>query len=124
MLTKVLGHDGHVEHDEQPSLDSDDLAKRMEWIDSWSRRNLPAGLLEDLSGFEARHLRLFEDKLGRLLDQSWVQFAALTQLVDQLNFANRDWHPNRSVQFALLAHNLKSFVSALDRLPRDTRRTR
>jgi hypothetical protein len=100
----------------EPSLRSDDPVAQLAWIDEWARRNDPTHLQVDIAAFEAQHLAAIEEDYGRLLEQSWVEFASLVALVDQLNFAERDWPAHRSVQYVLLAMNLKSFASALDRL--------
>ena len=90
----------------------------MEWADSWVANNQPS-ILHELENAELAHRLRFENDYGRGIQQFYVEFGALVDAVDDVNFAERDhWPPFRYVQFVLLAKNLGSLHSAMDRLSR------
>lgn len=90
----------------------------MEWADRWVASNQPS-ILHDLEMVELAHRRRFEGEYGRGLQQFYVEFGALADAVDDINFVERDhWPPFRYVQFVLLAKNLGSLHSAMERLSR------
>jgi len=86
-------------------------------FDDWLLRHLPSKVQVELDAFEAQHLDGFMDEYGRAVDQLHVPFDELVALVDQVNFVDKSaWPQHRAVQFILLAENLKTFHSAIDRL--------
>jgi hypothetical protein len=109
----------HNEPLDAPNLpDFGDRGAVMEWADSWVANNQPS-ILHELEMVELAHRRRFEGEYGRGIQQFYVEFGALVDAVDDVNFAERDhWPPFRYVQFVLLAKNLGSLHSAMDRLSR------
>ncbi len=89
------------------------------WADQWASARVPSPLVVDLAQAEKDHFRRFNTDYGRFVLQTEAEFTCLADLIDQLNFVDRsDWPTHRAIQFALVAHNLKTFYSAFDRLVR------
>lgn len=87
------------------------------WIDAWVLRHQPVGTAADLAEFERQHLAEFHAEFGRLAAYFHVSFDVLVALVDEVNYVDKAaWPPHRALQFMLLSHNMKAFVSAFDRL--------
>lgn len=109
----------HNEPLDAPNLpDFGDRGAVMEWADSWVANNQPS-ILRELENVELAHKLRFENEYGRGIQQFYVEFGALVDAADDVNFAERDhWPPFRYVQFVLLAKNLGSLHSAMDRLSR------
>lgn len=83
------------------------------------RADSPAASSLDLQAAEQAHIETFMLEYGRLRAQFDVEYEALVGPVDQVNFVDRStWPPARSIQYVLLAYNLKPFASAMDRLAR------
>ncbi len=92
------------------------MAEALAWADEWVQRNQPS-VLTDLKLYEDQHLNEFERSYGHGLSQFYVEYGALLDLVDEVNFHERStWPAHRSIQFVLLAKNLKALHSAMDRL--------
>jgi hypothetical protein len=89
-------------------------------IDDWVRRHQPRQTALDLAEFERdHHLRWFGEEYGRLLVQFEVAFDQLVAVVEQVNYIDRaSWPQHRVLQYVLLSHNLKPFVSMVDRFSR------
>ena len=97
------------------AFDSPDAAQ--EAVDDWVRRNSPSSTARDLVQFEREHLELFGERYGRLHVQFDVAFDQLVAVVEQVNFVEKSsWPQHRALQYILLSHNLKAFISAMDRL--------
>lgn len=87
------------------------------WADFWVAHHVPSALVLKASEQERDHFRRFNQDYGRFVAQFEVEFTTLVELVDRFNFVDRSaWPPHRFVQYALLAYNAKTFLSALDRL--------
>jgi len=98
-------------------FNSDDEVKA--WADAWVAARIPSALVLDLTQLEHEHFAQFNSDYGRFVDQFEVEFTALAMLIDDLNFIDRStWPPHRYVQYVLLAKNVKTFYSALERLAR------
>lgn len=98
-------------------IPDDDPAEAMRLIDEWVDQHLPSHVLAKARAQEEDHAKLFLSAYGRAVGQFEVEFAALVAVIDRLNFVQRQaWPPHRSVQFALLAYNLKPLRSVMDRL--------
>lgn len=94
---------------------SDDDAQQA--FDNWLIRHKPPKVQADLEVFEVEHLDNFMGDYGRAVDQLYITFDQLVALVDQVNFIDKpSWPEHRAIQFVLIAKNLKSFHSAIDRL--------
>lgn len=88
-------------------------------IDAWVDAHLPSAFTTDLLALEAGHVEVVSAKYGRLFAQFDVEMTAHAQLIDAVNFVNRDdWPPQRAVQYMLVAANAKSFYSAIELLRR------
>ena len=88
----------------------------MAWADEWVTTNHPS-VLHDLAQVEQDHLLRFEEGYGRGLHQFYVEYGALVDAVNDVNFIDRSqWPPFRSVQYVLMAKNLSALHSAMDRL--------
>ena len=86
-------------------------------VDDWVRRNSPSSTARDLVQFEREHLELFGERYGRLHIQFDVAFDQLVAVVEQVNYVEKSsWPQHRALQYILLSHNLKAFISAMDRL--------
>jgi len=98
-----------------PRFTDDEEAEQ--WADAWVQRELPTEFLRRITDNEAEHLRWFEGEYGRFVTQAEAEYAALATLIDGLNGVERSaWPAHRSIQYVLIAYNLKSFQSALDRI--------
>jgi hypothetical protein len=87
------------------------------WADAWVLRNLPSRTIGELGEFEHDHLARFRQDYGRLHDQFDVAFDQLVAAIERVNYIDKSsWPSHRSLQFMMLAHNLKSFPSAMNRL--------
>lgn len=90
-----------------------------DWADQWTALHMPVETLLDLQRREGEHALAFTQEYGRFANQFEVAFGAHAALLDDLNFINKGaWPPHRAVQYMLLAHNAKTFHSALDCLVR------
>src|SRR5262245_3735309 len=88
-------------------------------IDDWVRRQQPRQTALAIAEFERDHLRWFEEEYGRLLVQFEVAFDHLVAVIEQVNYIDRAaWPEHRVLQYVLLSHNLKPFVSMIDRFSR------
>ena len=99
-------------------LPDDNVSDAKRVIDEWVSQHLPSSVLVGARLQEEEdHSTRFLDAYGRAVDQFEVGFTALVEVIDRLNFVERDsWPPHRSVQYALIAHNIKPLRSAMDRL--------
>jgi hypothetical protein len=89
------------------------------WADGWIRQNAAAGVLSELLDLERENAEIFDSEYGRFASQFDVEYGALARLIDELNFVDRScWPRHRFIQYVLLAYNLPSFSSALDRYRR------
>ena len=89
------------------------------WADAWLAERLPTELVVQTIDDERAHFERFNSDYGRFVGQFEVEYQALAQLVDRLNFVDRSaWPSHRHVQYVLLAYNVRTFYSALDRLVR------
>ena len=88
-------------------------------VDDWVLRNSPSLTADDLARCERDHLQVFGERYGRLHAQFDVAFDQLVGAIEQVNYVDqRAWPPHRALQYILLSHNLKAFISAMDRLSR------
>ena len=88
-------------------------------MDTWVEERLPTKVVPLLLGHEREHFELFNQDYGRFVSQFEVQYSALAEIIDQINFVERSsWPDHRSLQYVLVAYNVKTFYSALDRLVR------
>lgn len=87
--------------------------------DDWAHDHLPSATVLELTDLERDHFKSFNVEYGRFVGQVEVEFTALVDLIDAINFVDRAaWPRHRAVQYALVAYNVKTFYSALDRLVR------
>lgn len=101
----------------QPHLVFDSVADAHAWIDAWVLRHQPVATAADLAEFERQHLAEFHAEFGRLAAYFDVSFDILVSLVEEVNYVDKaTWPQHRALQFMLLSHNMKAFVSAFDRL--------
>ena len=89
------------------------------WLNGWLDRHLPSewvGVLED----QDRAIALeFINEYRSSVEILEVGYTALAEAVDLVNFVPKDsWPEHRSVQYLLVAENVKSFRSAQNRLMR------
>lgn len=97
--------------------DFDDAEHAKAWADAWVNNHMTADLAERVADGETEHLELFSKDYGRFVSQFEVEYSALVEIIDQINFVEKDsWPDHRSVQYVLAAYNVKTFYSALDRL--------
>jgi hypothetical protein len=100
-------------------LSFDDEPAASAWIDEWVHMHLETAVTQGLPELERQHFGEFSTEYGRFVGQFEIQFSALASVVDQLNFVDKSaWPQHRPLQYVLVAYNLRSFVSALDRLAR------
>ena len=98
-----------------PEFENADQAK--EWADAWVAEHVPSALVLAANQQEREHFVRFNHEYGRFIAQFETEFTALAELVDRLNFVDRSaWPAHRFIQYALVACNAKTFLSALDRL--------
>lgn len=98
-------------------FENDDEAKA--WADAWVQRHVPSQLVLDIKDLEVEHFKRFNSEYGRWVAQFEVQYSALVSALDAINYVGRSaWPAHRSVQYALLAYNVKSLFSASDRICR------
>lgn len=98
-------------------IPDDDPVEATRLIDEWVDRHLPSQVLFSARAQEEDHASRFLGAYGRSVNQFEVEFTALVEVINRLNFVQREmWPPHRSLQYALLAHNLKPLRSVMDRL--------
>lgn len=98
-------------------LRDDDLTEAKRQIDAWVKQHSPPHAMVHARAQELNHAKQFHAEYGRAAGQFEVEFSSLVGTVDRINFIRRDtWPPHRSIQYALLAHNLKPLRSVMDRL--------
>lgn len=97
--------------------DFDDVEQAKAWADAWVNDHEPADLAQRVAGGESEHLEFFSKDYGRFVSQFEVEYSALVEIIDQINFVEKaSWPDHRAVQYVLVAYNVKTFSSALDRL--------
>jgi hypothetical protein len=93
------------------------MGAAMSWAEAWVGEHYPPRVETELAAFEQLHHAQFMENYGRAVNQFYVQYDALVAVVDHVNFvAAPSWPAHRTIQFVLLAKNLKAFHSAMDRL--------
>jgi hypothetical protein len=98
-----------------PEFETNEQA--VQWVDAWVADRTPSPLFLVAGEREREHFALLNQEYGRFIVQFEVEFTALAELTDRINFADRsEWPEHRSVQYVLLAYNAKTFLSAVDRL--------
>lgn len=98
-------------------MDFEDLSSARDWADSWVAAHTPNLIRDEIAAFEADHRERFLQSYGRAVDQFYVQYGALAQAVDALNFVDRThWPSHRPIQYVIVAKNLNGFHSTMDRL--------
>lgn len=103
--------------EKEVEIPHDDPVEATRLIDEWVNQHLPSQLLVEARAQENDHATRFLRAYGRGVGQFEVEFTALVKVIDRLNFVQRQaWPPHRSVQYALIAHNLKPLRSVMDRV--------
>jgi len=98
-------------------LRDDDPMEAKRRIDGWVEQHLPSRVVVNARVQETDHVKRFLAEYGRAAAQFEVEFTALVETIDRINFVEREvWPPHRSIQYALLAHNLKPLRSVMDRV--------
>lgn len=98
-------------------IPDDDPVEAKRLIDRWVNEHLPSYALLRVRAQEEDHASRFLREYGRAVGQFEVEFSALVDVVDRLNFAQREaWLPHQHVQYVVLAHNLTPLRSVMDRV--------
>ncbi len=91
----------------------------MAWADDWVQSRVPSPHVLELTALAQAHYRTFSKEFGRFVVQYEVEYTALANLIEQINYLDKtDWPEHRAVQYVLVASNARGFYSALDRLAR------
>lgn len=99
------------------NFQSDDEAR--DWADAWVQGHVPSAVVANIKHLEVEHFRRFNVEYGRFVPQFEVQYSTLVEVLDAVNYVDRSsWPQHRSVQYALLSYNVKTFHSAVDRIMR------
>lgn len=95
------------------------MEEAVAWADVWVQSRVPSTHVLELTASAQTHYGRFSQEFGRFVVQYEVEYTALADLVEQINYLDKtDWPEHRAVQYILVASNARSFYSALDRLAR------